>query len=180
LPNNLPVTLSSKKSLRIALIATGGGHLRELIAVRRAYQHHDYFLISTPESRASSEVNRFSRQYFIWNTGAGSWRSKPFRFMRDLIHDLMTFHRVFLLEQPHCIISTGSGIAVPGFLIARLQGVPTIYIESYARIHSLSLTGRICYHLSDLFLVQHRDLAKQFRRAIYSGTVYENLPESTR
>lgn len=173
------MTSFPNKSLRIALIATGGGHLRDIIAVRRAYEKHDYFLISTPESRASPEVNRFPRQYFIWNTGGGSWRSRPAAFAIDLIHDLISLYRVFLLEQPHCVISTGSGIAVPGFLIAKLMRVPTVYIESYARIHSVSLTGRICYHLSDLFLVQHRALIRKLRRAVYAGTVYENLPESS-
>ena len=57
------------------------------------------------------------------------------------------------------MISTGAGIAVPGFLAAKLLGIRTVYIESYARVESLSLAGKICYHLADRFLVQHACLA---------------------
>jgi UDP-N-acetylglucosamine:LPS N-acetylglucosamine transferase len=57
------------------------------------------------------------------------------------------------------IVSTGAGIAVPFFLAAKLTGTRTIYVESLARSHTLSLSGRLVHRLSDTFFVQWETLA---------------------
>jgi UDP-N-acetylglucosamine:LPS N-acetylglucosamine transferase len=169
---------SKKKSIRLALIAAGGGHLREMLSLRPAFEPHDHFLITSPESRGCTEIGLFARCYFLCNTGGGRWKTQPVRFILNFFQSLGAYLRIFLFERPDCVISTGSGVAVPGFLIARVFCIRTIYVESYARVNSLSLTGRLCYALSDLFFVQHRCLADKFGRAVYAGSLYEYLPTS--
>jgi beta-1,4-N-acetylglucosaminyltransferase len=56
----------------------------------------------------------------------------------------------------------------------RLMGCSLIYIESIARVHRLSLSGKILYHLrlSDSLLVQWPELQAKYPRAHYAGRVF--------
>ncbi|KZK42839.1 hypothetical protein AM2_2498 [Lactococcus cremoris] len=47
-----------------------------------------------------------------------------------------------------------------------------IFIESYARTETLSLTGKLVYRLSDLFIVQWPDLSKKYSKAKYYGELF--------
>lgn len=65
--------------------------------------------------------------------------------------------------------ATGFFVAVAAHLMRMLFIVPEdtmrfIYIESWARISTLSLTGKLLYYtgLADVFVVQHQELAKKY------------------
>lgn len=49
----------------------------------------------------------------------------------------------------------------------------TVYVESFAKVQSLSLTGRLVHHsdVADLFLVQHASLAQRYGRVLASNFV---------
>lgn len=44
-----------------------------------------------------------------------------------------------------------------------------VYVESFARVKSLSLTGLIAYYLVDHFVVQWSELKEQYPSAEYLG-----------
>ena len=44
-----------------------------------------------------------------------------------------------------------------------------IYIESFARVYNLSLTGKLLYPFVDRFLVQWPELSNRLQRAEYRG-----------
>lgn len=47
----------------------------------------------------------------------------------------------------------------------------TIYVESFARVKSLSLSGRILYLVVDRFLVQWPLLKEKYSRAEFKGVL---------
>jgi len=153
--------------VRICFMASGGGHFHELCALADLAKAYDHILVSTELNKAVREMCPFQRIYLLGEVGQGQWKKHPGELPRVLWRIL----RILLQERPHLVISTGAGIAVPGFLMAKLLGIRTIFVESYARVESLSLAGRICYHLSNLFLVQHAGLAHQRSRAVYVGSL---------
>jgi hypothetical protein len=67
------------------------------------------------------------------------------------------------------IISDGAGLAFPFFVVARLLRVRTVYLEVYDRISRSTLTGRLCYPLADLFLLQWLDQAASYPRGTVIG-----------
>ena len=153
--------------VRICFMASGGGHFQELCGLAGLAEAYDHILISTELNKAVSETCPFRQIYLIGEVGQGQWKRHPGELLRALWRIL----RILRRERPRLVISTGAGIAVPGFLAARLLGIRTIYVESYARVESLSLAGKICYRLSDLFLVQHAGLANQLSHAVYVGSL---------
>jgi beta-1,4-N-acetylglucosaminyltransferase len=153
--------------VRLCFMASGGGHFRELCELTSLAERYGHVLISTEVNKALAEACPFQRVYRIDEVGQGLWKKNPIRVLGTFWRLLGILRR----ERPNLVISTGAGIAVPGFVAAKLLGIRTVYIESYARIESLSLAGRICYHLADRFLVQHARLIKRLPRAVYAGTL---------
>ena len=66
-------------------------------------------------------------------------------------------------------MSDGAGVAVPFFLVARARRVRTVYLEVYDRISRPTLTGRLCYPLAELFLLQWQDQMAQYPRGQVIG-----------
>lgn len=70
------------------------------------------------------------------------------------------------------VVSTGSGVAVPFFLVATIRGIPRTYVESAARTRGPSLTGRLVSLIPGTRLVtQHRSWAD--RRWRHRGSVFD-------
>jgi beta-1,4-N-acetylglucosaminyltransferase len=46
-----------------------------------------------------------------------------------------------------------------------------VYVESFARVQSLSMSGRIMYHAADKFVVQWEGLRARYPRAVYAGVM---------
>mmetsp|Transcript_2281 Transcript_2281/g.5378 ORF Transcript_2281/g.5378 Transcript_2281/m.5378 type:complete len:228 (+) Transcript_2281:157-840(+) len=83
-------------------------------------------------------------------------------------------------HRPHLVVANGPGTCVPICLSAfalRVLGLSdsrVVYVESIARVRTLSLSGRILYGLraADKFVVQWPRLRDRFPRAEYHGRLY--------
>lgn len=53
------------------------------------------------------------------------------------------------------------------------MGKKIIYIESFARVHNPSLTGRLVYKIADLFIVQWEDMLKVYDKAVLGGGFFD-------
>jgi beta-1,4-N-acetylglucosaminyltransferase len=60
-------------------------------------------------------------------------------------------------------------VGFPFFVVARALGIKTVYLEVYDRIDVPTLTGRLCYPLSDLFLLQWEQQKRHYPRGIVIG-----------
>jgi UDP-N-acetylglucosamine:LPS N-acetylglucosamine transferase len=84
------------------------------------------------------------------------------RNLRNLARNLVLAIRHVRRVQPDVIVSTGAGVALPFFVVARLRRIPTVFIEVYDRIDSRTLSGRLCRPLSTEFLVQWPEQASLY------------------
>ncbi|AKB29147.1 capsular polysaccharide biosynthesis protein [Methanosarcina siciliae C2J] len=145
--------------MKICLTCSHGGHLTEILQLMDAFEGNDIFFI-TYEGARSSEL---TKKYTMKNLG-----KKPLRF-------LLSVPKVFgilLCEKPDIIISTGSEIAIPVFYAAKVLRIKTMFIESLCRVEEPSITGKIVYPISDVFLVQWKELLSKFgKKAQYWGNV---------
>ena len=74
--------------------------------------------------------------------------------------------------KPDVIISTGAHTAVPMCYIAKLFGKKVIFIESFAKTSTPTLSGRMIYPISDLFIVQWEGMKEHYPKAVYGGSIY--------
>jgi beta-1,4-N-acetylglucosaminyltransferase len=89
-----------------------------------------------------------------------------------------------LYKFPHVIVTNGPGTGFVVCLVAHLLRIfclvpqdrlKMVYVESWARIDTLSLTGKLLYwtKLADLFVVQHESLGKKLSLP-YASLVFPN------
>lgn len=146
--------------MKIALVCSHGGHLTEMLRLMEAFEGHDVFFVTYISPRTEHLAYR---KYLIENIGMN-----PFRMMASFLKMISILGN----EKPDLILSTGSEIAIPAMVIAKLVGIKTIFIESWCRINSKSFTGLILYHVADEFLVQWPQMLKVYgRKARFEGAV---------
>lgn len=92
------------------------------------------------------------------------------RSLLNFFRNLRVAWRVIGDADPAAVLSTGAGVAVPCFIVARLRGRRAVYVESLTRTDSLSLSGRLVYRLATSFFVQWPGTTTR-KRARYVGSI---------
>lgn len=148
--------------MRIVGISSGGGHLTELLMVMRHLPPCEAILTEDGAvvRNAGGDLPLLpicdphrSPLKFFWNTGQAV--------------------RYFFRLRPTLVISTGAGMTLPFFMLARMFGATCVFVETGARVSTPSLTGRLLYPFSHLFIVQNSALLGIYKKA----TVASILPE---
>jgi UDP-N-acetylglucosamine:LPS N-acetylglucosamine transferase len=146
----------SRRSLRIALVSSVGGHLAELLELQPALDGHRVFWVvndDSPVLPAGAEVHRISH-------GERDWR---------VVWNVVEVARIFLRRQPDLMISLGAGPAVSAAVVARALGIEVIYIEPSSAVTAPTLTGRLMRHLTRRLYVQWPSLEKRLRGSRFAG-----------
>jgi UDP-N-acetylglucosamine:LPS N-acetylglucosamine transferase len=67
------------------------------------------------------------------------------------------------------IITAGPGIAIPFCYAGKLLCKKIIFIESWSRITTRSISGKLIYPIADLFFVQWKENLMNYPKAKYCG-----------
>jgi hypothetical protein len=148
--------------LRIAFVSSAGGHLLQLYQLRPWWEKHDRFWVTfdLPDARSLLAGER------VVHAHHPTTRNIP-----NLLRNLRLAWRTLHAERPDVIVSTGAGVAFPFFVVGRLVRAKTVYIEVYDRIDLATLTGRLCYPISTLFLLQWDEQRRSYPRGEVVGTL---------
>jgi len=99
-----------------------------------------------------------------------TWAHHPTtRNLPNLIRNSGQAVRTLLRFRPSVVVSTGAGVALPYFVLARCFRVRTVYIEVFDRISTPTMTGRLVRPFTDLMLVQWPEQESLYRGAIVVG-----------
>ena len=107
----------------------------------------------------------------IVNDSQPAWQRGTTRNLPNAFRNLGLAWNVVRRERPDVMVSVGAGVSVPFFLIAALHGVRTVYIECFDRITLPTLSGRICYLISDVFGVQWVEQCGYYPEAVNVGAI---------
>lgn len=154
-----------KEVKKICFAASSGGHLDEISCLEKIYTTYDSFLVT--ENSRFQDVNIGEKTYYVNQLN----RKERLFIIKFILLFIKSFY-ILNKESPDCIISTGALVTFPLCVVAKLLGKKVIYIESFARIETLSLTGKLIYRFADLFIVQWDELTKKYPKAIYRGAIY--------
>ena len=148
--------------MRVLIVCSSGGHLVQLHNLKPWWEQHDRVWVTFEKLDSTSLLAGESV----------TWAHHPTtRNLRNLARNLGLAWGLLRSYRPDLVVSSGAGVAFPFFLVARLLGQKTVYVEVYDRIDSATMTGRLCYPLSNLFLLQWEE-----QRHIYpKGIVIGNL-----
>jgi UDP-N-acetylglucosamine:LPS N-acetylglucosamine transferase len=142
------------------LVASSGGHLAQLLALEPWWRKRQRAWVTFDTEDARS---RLATERVVWS------HHPTTRNVPNLLRNLALAVRLLRRERPDLVVSTGAGVALPFFLIAKIMRIPTVYIEVYDRLDSATLTGRLCSPLTSLFLVQWEEQRRFYPRAQVIG-----------
>lgn len=149
---------------KICFAASSGGHLEQLNMLKPLMDKHDSYIL-TEKTNYNFETGR--KTFYLYQIN----RSELLFIFKFLFIFIKSFF-IFLREKPDFIISTGALCTIPTCIIAKLFRKKVIFIESFAKVKSQSITGKIMYKFADLFLIQWEDLYEFYPKATYGGGIY--------
>lgn len=155
-----------------------GGHFSQMMVMSELFGEYKSVLV-TDNVRANKDMKALHNIGKIEITHAMSDRRLQLKGHKRTTNrrDVFTAYCKMFLEckkiwkkyRPKVIVSTGSNIAVPLFIIGKLHGSKLIYIESRARVYSKSLAGKIVGKISDRIYVQWPEMKNIYPSAEYYG-----------
>ena len=144
----------------VLLVCSSGGHLTQLYNLKGWWEQFDHLWVTFEKPDASSLL---AGERVIWA------HHPTTRNLGNLIRNLGLAWRTIGRLRPDVVVSTGAGVAFPFFLAAKLRGSRTVYVEVFDRIDSSTMTGRLCYPISDRFLLQWEEQRAMYPKGVVVG-----------
>lgn len=151
--------------MKIVFAASSGGHFEQLMMLKPLMEKYDSFILTekTDYEVAKKDVRtlyvkQINRREILF----------PFKFIGNYIRSL----RIYYKEKPDVMITTGVLAIIPMALIMKFHGKKIVYIESFAKVTSKTLSGKLIYKFADQFYVQWEQMLDLYSNAIYKGGIY--------
>lgn len=134
-----------EEPLKVLFVASTGGHLTQLVALQPWWSRQIRHWVTFDNQHARTVLAGERVTYA---------HSPTTRNVPNALRNLRLAAMLLRASRPDLVVSSGAGVAAPFFLIARILGIRTLYIEVIDRIASRTLTGRMVYPFADGFAVQ--------------------------
>lgn len=79
---------------------------------------------------------------------------------------------IWVKERPDIVITTGTMVAYPFYLLSVLLNKKFVFIETFGRSNEPTVAGKLMEKHSDLFFVQWESQKKFYKNAQYVGCLY--------
>lgn len=155
--------------MKIGFVASSGGHWEELMCLKPLFNGNKCFFVT--EQGGQIEEYQKDKEYthiYIFPQMNRKEKMFLFKFISLWIHS----NRILNREKPDVIITTGALISFPYCLIGKLMKIKVIYIETFARVYEASLSGKLAYHIADLFIVQWESMLNRYPNAVFTGPIF--------
>lgn len=150
---------------KVCFAASSGGHYEQLLMLKPLMEKYDSFIL-TEKTLYNTKVSGIQTFYL------NQVNRKEFLFPLYMFINCVKSLWIFLREKPDVIICTGVLAMIPMCLLVKLSGRKLVYIESFAKITSVTKTGKLLYRFADQFYIQWESMKKFYPGAIYLGGIY--------
>lgn len=150
---------------KVCFAASSGGHFEQLLMLKPLMEKYDSFVI-TEETAYKAKVSG-KKMYYMKQVNRREKTMIP-RMICNIVRSIKIFHK----EKPDVVICTGVLAMIPICLLAKLYGKKLIYIESFAKVTSATMSGKLLYKYADQFYVQWPQMLEIYPEAIFLGGIY--------
>ena len=154
-----------EKNIKICLASSSGGHFEQLVMLKPLIEKYSGYIVTEKIGYDVKTGDIPVKYVFSIN------RTDKTFVLKFLVNIIESFF-IVLTDRPDYIISTGALAAVPLMAWTKIFGGKVVYIESFAKINSPNLSGKIAYKFADQFYVQWESMKKFYPNAICKGGIY--------
>lgn len=155
----------TKKNKKICFAASSGGHFEQLLMLKPLMDKYESFIVTEKTNYKASLKEK--KTYYLHQIN----REEKGRILKGIMNSLRSI-RIIVKEKPNYMITTGVLAMIPLALLIKATGGKLIYIESFAKVSTPTLTGKFLYKFADQFYVQWPQMLKVYPNAIYLGGIY--------
>jgi len=156
-----------KKKKRVMFISSVGGHLTQMLELKSIFDDYDYVLVTEKNDVTIDLKNKYKVDYLMYGS-----RQYIFKYIFIFIYNFFKSFFLFVKYRPKVIITTGTHTAVSMCYIGWLFRRKIIFIESFAKRTSRTLSGKLVYPIATTFIVQWESMLKFYPKAKYFGGIY--------
>ncbi len=150
--------------MKIIAVSSAGGHFSELKMIMSELDDSFDVTIITEDKIKDDIVHKYIPY---------SNRSNKITYIFNFINNFRIAYKHLKEVKPQKIISTGAHTAFFYFVVGKILFKTTnIYVESYAKVTSESLTYKLSKRFIDINIVQHEELLAREKDSYYFGGVY--------
>jgi len=177
------------KSASILIVVGSGGHTREILTLATALGKHytpRYYIIAETDKMSKDKICKSEQPIHGKETMHNDFevfsipRSREvkqsyFSSVLTTINAMIYSLPLVFKLKPEIILCNGPGTCIPlciaGLLLKLLSIKNTyiVYVESFCRVKTMSLSGKLLYPFIDSFFVQWPDLLVDYPKAKYVG-----------
>ena len=157
--------LLGEKNVKICFTSSSGGHLEQLMMLYPMMKEYNSFILT---EKTDYQINYKDIRFY----NVSQINRREYLFVFKFIYLFINSFIIFFREKPDVVISTGALSTIPMCIFAKLFKKKIVFIESFSKITSPTITGKIMYKIADLFIYQWEDLKKFYPKAIYGGGIY--------
>lgn len=151
--------------MKVLFAASSGGHYEQLMMLKPLMDKYDSVLLTEKTKYGVGKQD-------IKTVYVKQINRKELTFILKLICNTFRSWRIYLKEKPDVMITTGVLAIIPMALIMKLHGKKLVYIESFAKVTSKTLSGKLLYKYADQFYVQWEQMLELYPNAIFKGGIY--------
>lgn len=152
------------KEKKICFAASSGGHFEQLMMLQPLMEKYESFVVT---EKTGYEVKTPVKCYYLHQVNRRQWRCLFY-----LLENSLKSLKILRVEQPDIVVCTGVLAMIPLCIAARLSGSRLIYIESFAKVTTATLTGKLLYRYADRFYVQWPQMKEVYPEAVCLGGIY--------
>ena len=154
---------------KVLFISSCGGHLSEMMMLKELFNKYDYHIITekTKSTLYLKDTYKNKVNYLVFGT-KDHFLIYPFKLLINCFKSLYYYFKV----RPDFIVTTGAHTAGPMCCLGKIFGSKNIYIQTFANVHTKTVTGKFVYKMADLFVVQLESMLELYPKATYGGCIY--------
>ena len=150
-----------KDKPKLCLVSSSGGHWEQLQKLQPLIDKYDGFYVT---EKTKFEANA---KYLMIQTDMKD-KLMPIKMMYNSIKTLI----IWIKERPDFVITTGTMVAYPFYLLSIIFKKKFVFIETFGRANMPTVAGKKMEKHADLFIVQWESQKKFYKKAIYGGCLY--------
>lgn len=147
---------------RICFVSSSGGHWEQLQKLKPLADKYTGFFVTE-----KTKIEAPLAKYFMLQTDLKD-KLMPLKMLWNATYTLF----IWIKERPDFVITTGTMVAYPFYLLAVLFRKKFIFIETFGRVNMPTVAGKMMEKHADLFIVQWESQKKFYKNAVYVGCLY--------
>ncbi len=152
----------NKKVPKLCFVSSSGGHWEQLQKLKPLADKYEGFFV-TEKTQFDAPMGK----YFMCQTDL-----KDKSMVGKMLWNTLYAIYIWLKEKPDFVITTGTMVAYPFYILSILFRKKFIFIETFGRADMPTIAGKRMEKHADLFIVQWETQKKYYKKAIYGGCLY--------